>query len=454
MTLATSPQPEGARLPRGRRYAIRALLVTGTLLAVLSIFAVFANRQALNADNWADTSSALLDNKEIRTQVAGFLVDQVYSNVDVKAQVESALPPRLDPLAGPAANALRELAERRANRMLGRPRIQQAWKTANRVTAQQFINIAQGNSGAITSSGNAVVLDLRVVLTDLIQRLGLPRALADKIPPSAGKIKIMSGDQITTIQSGSSTLRGLAVVLPTLVLILFVLAVYLARGRRRHTLMIVGIDMISAGLLVLIGRNVLGGHIVDTLATTDTVRPATEATWAIGTRMLHDVAQALIIAGIPVIVAAWLAGPQRPAVAFRRTTAPWLRESPGLTYSVLGALILLVIAWGPIPATRMPIPVLVMIVLSIVGVQALRRQAAVEFPDATTEGSRAYVSSGAGRAWRTVTARSHNGGHDAGARPSKVEQYERLAVLHDSGALNDEEFAAEKAAIANGHAVA
>src|SRR3954453_18144274 len=211
---ATAPQREGARLPRGRRYAIRALLVTGTLLAVLSIFAGFANRQALNADNWADTSSALLDNKEIRTQVAGFLVDQVYANVDVKAQVENALPPRLDPLAGPAANALRELAERRANRMLGRPRIQQAWKTANRVTAQQFINIAEGNSAAITSSGNAVILDLRVVLTDLIQRLGLPRALADKVPPSAGKIKIMSSDQITTVQDGTSLLRHLAIVLP------------------------------------------------------------------------------------------------------------------------------------------------------------------------------------------------------------------------------------------------
>src|SRR3954463_3409006 len=283
MTDATSPPPQSARLPRGRRYAIRALLVTGTLVAVLAIFAVFANRQALNADNWADTSSALLENKDIRTQVSGFLVDQVYATGDFKPQVETALPPRLDPLAGPAANALRELAERRANRMLERPRIQQAWKTANRVTAQQFINIAEGNSGAITSSGNAVILDLRVILTDLIQRLGLPRALADKVPPSAGKIKIMSADQITTVQDGTNLLHNLAILLPILGFGSLGLAVFLARGRRRETLLFAGVDLVGAGALVLVGRNLLGGSVVDALAKTEAVRPATEAAWSIGT---------------------------------------------------------------------------------------------------------------------------------------------------------------------------
>src|SRR3954453_23916838 len=95
-----------------RRFAIRALLVGSTDLAVVAIFAVWLNRQALNADNWSQTSSELLDNPAIRTQVAGFLVDQVYDNVDVTGEVRQALPPRLAPLAGPAANGLRQLAER------------------------------------------------------------------------------------------------------------------------------------------------------------------------------------------------------------------------------------------------------------------------------------------------------------------------------------------------------
>src|SRR5215212_4223391 len=105
-----------------RRWTIRALLVIGTVLTVLSIFAVWANRQLLNADHWADTSSAIVENKAVQAQLAGFLVDEVYSNVDVAGEIRAAVPPRLAPLAGPAAGALRNLAEKTAIKALGRPR--------------------------------------------------------------------------------------------------------------------------------------------------------------------------------------------------------------------------------------------------------------------------------------------------------------------------------------------
>jgi hypothetical protein len=424
-------------------------MVAATILAVAAVFAVFANRQVLNADNWSETSSQLLDNPQVRTAISGFLIDQVYANVDVQAEVARALPPRLRPLAGPAANSLQSFAEQRTDKLLGRPRVQEAWKTANRLTAQQFINIAKGDSGAVTSSGTAVVLDLRVILLDLVKRLGLPGTLAGKIPSGAGRIKIMSADQVKTLQNGASAVSGLALVLPALALGLLALAVYLARGRRRETLLVAGINLVIAGALVLIGRNVAGTNIVDSLATTDAVKPATEAVWSIGTRMLHDVAQATIVLGIPLIIAAWLAGPTGLAVGFRRNAAPWLRERPGVTYGVVTALVLLVIAWAPIPATRNPILVLIMIGLLIVGVEALRRQVALEYPHATSDdvraSLRASIASARGRNGATRPA-PHNGGHLA--------DLERLSALHDTGALSDEEFAAEKTALGSGGAVA
>src|SRR3954454_19793200 len=224
----TSAPPPAAPAHHAHRFVVPALLVVGTVLAVISIFAVFANRQVLNADNWAETSSQLLASPAVRTQVSDYLVDQVYTNVDVKGQVASALPKRLAPLAGPAANGLRELAEKRMDKLLGRPKVQQAWKGANRLTAQQFINIAEGNSKAVTAQGNAVVLNLDVILKELILRLGLPNSLGDKVPDNAGKIKIMSPSQISTIQSGTNILKSLAIVLPVLAFGMFGLAVFLA----------------------------------------------------------------------------------------------------------------------------------------------------------------------------------------------------------------------------------
>jgi hypothetical protein len=165
--------------------------------------------------------------------------------------------------------------------------------------------------------------------------------------------------------------------------------------------------------------------------------------------MLHDVAQATIIGGIPLIIAAWLAGPTRVAVGFRHNAAPWLRDRPGVTYSVVAALVLLILAWGPIPATREVIPVLIMIGLLIAGVEALRRQVAVEFPDATAEQVRASLRAA------IAHARGHNGApHAAPANGDRLAHLERLSALHDSGALDDAEFAAEKAALGAGGAPA
>ena len=105
-----------------------------------------------------------------------------------------------------------------------------------------------------------------------------------------------------------------------------------------------------------------------------------ERAYAISTDMLRDVAQATIIVGMPIVLAAWLAGPQRLAVDARRQLAPFLREHPGLAYGVVAALSVLIIAWGPMPATRSPIPVLAMVGLSMAGLEVLRRQTATEFP--------------------------------------------------------------------------
>jgi hypothetical protein len=367
-------------LPRGRRWTVRALLVLGTTLLVFSTFALFAHRQLFDADNWSDTSTQLLQNDDVRSQVSNYLVDELYRGTDLSRQVAGSLPPQLQPLAGPISGGLHELALRAANSLLGRPKVQDLWAEANRATAQQFINIAEDKSNAITQQGNAVILDLRVVLLQLVDRLGLPGTLVNKLPPDAAKLKIMSGDQIKSVQNGASALKGLSFFLPLLAFIMLGLAVYLSPGRRRRTLMVVGIDFLAVGAVVLIVRNLVGNGIIESLVKEDSVKPAGHATWDIGTRLLQEVGQATIVIGIPLVFAAWLAGETRPAVAFRRWSAPYMREQPGLVYTVAGAIVLLVIAWGPIPATRMVLPVLIMIGLVAVGVEALRRQTAEEFP--------------------------------------------------------------------------
>ena len=53
-----------------RRRLPLVLIGIGTLLAFLAIFALWANRQLLDTDNWTDTSSQLLEDDDIRSQMS------------------------------------------------------------------------------------------------------------------------------------------------------------------------------------------------------------------------------------------------------------------------------------------------------------------------------------------------------------------------------------------------
>jgi hypothetical protein len=377
---AAKPAPTG----RARRRSALALIFVASLLAFLALPAVWLDRQALNTDNWTETSSELLQNDAIRTQIANYLVDQVYANVDVQNELAKALPPRAKPLAGFAAGGLQQLADTGVKDLLARPRPQQAWETANRRAHTLLLKVLDGGGDVVSTTGGEVTLDLEALLTQTADRFGVGGRIKDKLPPDAGQIVILKSNQLATAQDAVHLLQTAAVVLVVLSLLLFALAVFLAQGWRREALRACGFGLVAAGAAALVARSVAGGYFVDSLATTDAVRPAVEATWTIGTSLLVQAATATVWYGVVIVLVAWLAGPTRLATGIRRLKAPFLRE-PRYAWGGLAVIVLLLIAWGPTPATRSPLPMLFLIALLALGVEALRRQTAREFPDVTID---------------------------------------------------------------------
>ena len=142
--------------------------------------------------------------------------------------------------------------------------------------------------------------------------------------------------------------------------------------------------MVFAGAAALVARPLAGDAVVDALATTESVRPAAEAAWSIGTSLLVQAASATLAYGVVIVVAAWLAGPTSWAVATRRGLAPWLRE-PRFAWGAFGVVVLVLLAWAPTPAFRQAITALMLIALLALGVAALRRQTAREYQDASRD---------------------------------------------------------------------
>ena len=427
-----------------RRVAI-ALIVVATVLGFLAIFALWANRQLLNTDNWTETSSNLLNNDRIRSQVADFIIDEVYANVDVQAELEQGFEEVLRPatataLAGPAASGLQTLAEQRLDILLQRPIPQRLWEEANRRAHRRLLQVLEGDGDVVGTSGGEVSLDLKSLFDQTQQSAGIGGRIADKLPDSAAQIVILRSDQLKFAQDLTQALKTIAWVLLILSLGLFALAVYLARGWRREALRAVGIGFLFAGALALIARRLAGNAVVDALATTESVRPAAQAAWDISTALLVQAATATLLYGVAFVVGAWLAGPTRWAVAVRRNLAPYLHE-PHLAWGAFGLVVLALVAWGPTPAFRQVIGALLLIALLALGFEILRRQTAREFPDARREDSFRAL-----RRWvRGIGKRAPAAPPAPAAAPdSRFAQLEQLGRLRDDGVLDAEEFEREK----------
>jgi hypothetical protein len=413
------------------------LIVVASLLAFLATFAVWANRQALETETWTDTSSELLEDEEIRVAIAGFLVDSLYSNVDVAAELEARLPPQAQALAAPAAGALRELANRAAVELLGRPRVQELWEVANRRAHERLLSVVEGDGEFVSEEGDVATLDLGALVTELSERTGVGGRVVENLPEDAAQITIVRGDQIEFAQTVVDLLRDFAIVLTALALGLYALAVYLARGWRREALRSVGIGLAVVGLATLVARGLAGNAVVGALTTTAAVEPAADSTWEIGTSLLRAGAVALIGYGLVIVLGAWLAGTSKNATSLRRGLAPYLRDRR-IAYTVVGAVVLLVLWWNPTPGTSRLAPTLILIALFVAGVEALRALTLTEFPDA----ERGQLLPAAREALRFR--------REPVASDERLQGLERLARLHEAGVLDHEELAREKSRILAG----
>jgi hypothetical protein len=388
---------------RAHRVLVPLLLVLATLIGTVGAFAVWVNRQALNTDNWTSTSGQVLQNKEVQTALSAYLVDQLFSKVDVAGDLKQVLPSQLDPLAGPAAAGLRDLAGTLAPKVLASPQAQTAWVEANKAAHKQLLRVLTGGGRVVSTNSGVVTLNIHQLVDQLAATLGVSSQVAAAraklngssgasakatvqnklgitLPSSSGQLVIMRSKQLKTAQDIANGVKHLAIVLPVLAILLFALAVYLARGRRRRTLRTSGWCFVTIGVLLLLIRRVAGNAIVNDLVKVQSNKPAVHDVWNIATSLLFGIAVALIIYGVVVVMAAWLAGPTRPATALRKFLAPELRDSPGVVYGSVGGLLLVVVAWGPTPAFRNIWWILVIAALLALGVTMLRRQTAQEFP--------------------------------------------------------------------------
>ncbi len=370
--------PEARGPSKLRVIGARALTVVAIVLALVGMVAFYVENTALDPDGFETISRKLIENDEIRTQVAAKSVDTLFENVDVEAAISERLPPAQQGLAPVLAGLARSGADRAADAALERPRVQTVWVAVTTRTQRQLVRLLDDDTTFIQTEGGAVVLDLRPIVIELGDQVAVIGKVAERMPESSGKIAIIEESQLETAQSITRILRAVADWLWLVALAVAALAIWLARGRRRLELRALAIGVLAVGLLMLAVRRFAGDYVVDQLVKDDAVKPAGHDAWSILTQTLADRAWAWIILGVVTLVGVWFVGETRRAADARRAARPVL-ENRVTTYAVAAGALLVLILVAPAVA-RGWLSALVLLVLVAVGIEVVRRVALRDAP--------------------------------------------------------------------------
>jgi Short C-terminal domain len=417
-----APRTAPGSLSRGRRITVWVLVVLASILMLLSILTTWVNRQMFDNTSWNHATTKVIQDPQVQSALATYTVNQLYEHVDVAQALQQRLPGNLKRLGAPLAGALQEPATQGVKLLLERPRVQAAFITASSVAHEKLVNVLQNKTGHGISTGNGTVtLNLRELVTEVGEALGLPASALANLPANTGTITLMKSDQLGAAQAGVEAIHVLSAWLLVAVLVLYGVALYLARGKRRVTLRNIGIAFIVIGLVTLIIRRLLGNYLVNSLASPG-YQVATHHLWLIGTAILGQIGAAIVLYGVIATLGALFAGPSRLATRLRRDVAPMLNEKQEIVWAVVGFVYLLAILWGGTHALRTWWGILLLAGLAALGVYSLRQQTLQEFPSGAAAEEDTAVEA-----------------HSAPAGGAAAE-LSRLHELHKAGAIDDAEF--------------
>jgi hypothetical protein len=379
-------------MTRRRKIAVWTLVGLASLLTLVSSLTVWTKRQLLDTNAWTNTSSEMLADPAIRSAVSNRLVDGLFQRVDVAAELRTQLPPAAQNAAPAIASGLQTAAVRATDAFLTTARAQALWENANRRAHATLVKVLEGkNVRNLTTANGEVVLDIRPLLARIASRLGIEDKLAARASPTTGQIVLLRSDQLAAAQDAVQAFNRLSTFVALAALALYGGAIALARGQRRSVLEVSGASLVVVGLIVLIVQRVAGNQIINSLVKTRANREPIHHAWLLETAMLRDIAVALIVYGVLALVAGWLAGPSRPAVAVRRFLAPMFRRSALIPQGIGLVLFLMFLAWGPNSGSRRLLGIVILAALVSFGIEVLRRQTIREFPgDAAVAPESAY----------------------------------------------------------------
>lgn len=337
-TLQTPGRP-ARRGFRWRSLIAVVLIVLGCVLAPLAGLAVWTSNQVSDTDRFVRSVSPLVDDPDVQAALTDKLTATVFDYVDVPSLTEDAvdalagvgvpqdLVDRLETFTPTVNSAVTGFVRDRIAQLVASDAFEDTWDRAIAVAHDDFNAVLSGDGDGVVIRDGAVFLQLGSFVTVVKDRLSDAGLTAVSLVPDINPtVELAKADTLVRAQTAYSTLNNVADFVPWVVLILLVVGVYLARNRFRALVgaglgLAVSMVVLAAGLLV--ARSLLVNAVPDAAA------PATASGFDIVVTYLRYGLRALVVLGLVLALAGFLAGGSETAVGIRRWTSGRLHSVRG-----------------------------------------------------------------------------------------------------------------------------
>ena len=349
---------ERAPAPTKRRLGWRGpvaviLIVLGSVLAPVSVLAVWSANQVSNTDRYVANVAPLISDPALQTALTDKITTQIDDKINVQGVAKKAatqlshrglttLGSLLSSFSGAIASGVSGLIHTVVAKIVTSSVVKNIWIHGNRVAHTQLVRALSGQPSALSVSNGKVVIGLGPFIDEVKHRLAARGfTIIEKLPSINPTFPLFDAKYLVRARTLYSVLTTLKWVLPLVTLVAFASGIYLARRHRRA---LIGAGLGLAGSMVVLGIGIVVVRTIYLNKVPSSALPADAAAVVFDTvvRFIRQGLRVLLALGLVVALAGFFTGPSVTAVKTRQSVVSavaWVRgtgEAVGVSTGPVG----------------------------------------------------------------------------------------------------------------------
>lgn len=286
------------------------LIIASALLIVGNIF-FWSGNTIVDTNRYVATVGPLIQKPQIQSAIAQYTTTQIFNNTNVSAFVQQTLPPRAGFLAAPLTSQLKNYTQSTIKSLLANKQVQQYWYSSLAKRHNAIINFSKTYQG----NGTIAVSDIYSQLSKRLETTKLSFLANKQLPAKIGSMKVATVGWLPALHKLANNIGLYQTAVTTLFIVFCVLAGWLASNRRR---MVIRMGIMFAVFMLLTLLSIRIGRAILVARFQPAYQPAVQVAFDTVFSALRTQTITILLIGILLALIAWISGPYRSALAFKR----------------------------------------------------------------------------------------------------------------------------------------